>query len=412
MGKLNHARLAALMKRPGRHSDGDGLYFRVVGEGKAYWVYRYRTDGREREISVGPYPEVSLAAARDKHASLRTKVRLDKVDPLAVKHAERTARAPAPSKPTFGQIADQHVMSHEASWRNDKHRAQWAMTLTKYCAPIRGLPIDEIDTGAVLKVLKPVWTRAPETASRLRGRIEAVLNAARALGHIDDDKANPARWKGHLDQLLPNPKKIGERGNYAAMPYADLPAFMTKLKGADGTAAKALDFAILTAARSGEVMGAKWDEIDLKAGVWTVPKDRMKAKREHRVPLNAPALAILSEQFTAHGKDNPYVFPGARPHRPLSVMALAMAMRRLGAGSFTVHGFRSAFRDWAGDETQFPREVAEAALAHAVGDETERAYRRGDALMKRRDLMTAWGDWLEGKEEGEAAKVVSFVSRQ
>lgn len=414
MGKLsnalNHAGLAKLMKDPGRHGDGAGLYFRVVDKTKAYWAYRYRADGREREISIGPYPEVSLAAARLKHEALRAKVRLDKADPLALKRAEKVAATPAPSKPTFGQVADAHVMSHEASWRNDKHRAQWGMTLTKYCAPIRNTPVDEIDTGAVLKVLKPLWTRAPETASRLRGRIEAVLNAARALDHIDADKANPARWKGHLDQLLPNPKTIGERGNHAAMPYADVPAFMAKLKDAPGTAAKALAFAILTAARSGEVFKATWGEIDLEGGVWTVPKERMKAKREHRVPLNAPALAILRERLEARTKDHPYVFPGARQRRPLSVMALTMAMRRLGAGQFTPHGFRSAFRDWAGDETAFPREVAEAALAHAVGDETERAYRRGDALMKRRDLMIAWADWLEGKEA--ASKVVSISSRQ
>jgi integrase len=404
--KLNHARLAMLMKRPGRHADGDGLYFRVVDVVKAYWAYRYRADGREREISIGPYPEVSLAAARLKHEALRAKVRLDKVDPLALKRAEKAAPGPAPSKPTFGQIADAYVASHEGSWRNSKHRAQWVMTLTKYCAPIRNTSVDEIDTLAVLKVLTPLWTRAPETASRLRGRIEAVLNAARALGHIDADKANPARWKGHLALLLSNPKTIGERGNHAAMPYADVPAFMAKLKDAPGTAAKALAFAILTAARSGEVFGAKWDEIDLEAGVWTVAKERMKAKREHRVPLNAAALAILREQLEARVTDGVYVFSGARPRQALSVMALAMTMRRLGAGQFTVHGFRSAFRDWAGDETAFPREVAEAALAHAVGDETERAYRRGDALMKRRELMNAWERHCEPVK---AANVVSIA---
>ena len=408
MGKLVNASLTALLKKPGRHGDGDGLYFRVVDATKAYWVYRYRAEGREREMSIGLYPEVSLASARLKHEGLRAKVRLDKADPLALKRAEKFAAATAPSKPTFGQIADAHVASHEASWRNPKHRAQWAMTLTKYCAPIRNTPVDGIDTQAVLKVLTPLWNRAPETASRLRGRIEAVLNAARALGHIDDDKANPARWKGHLDQLLSNPKKgSARRGHHAAMPYADVPAFMVKLGDPPGAATTALAFAILTAARSSEVLGATWDEIDLNAGVWTVPEERMKAGKEHRAPLSAPAVAILKRQLETRGK-NPHVFPGARPSRPLGPMALKQAMKKLGAGQFTVHGFRSAFRDWAGDETTFPREVAEAALAHAVGDETERAYRRGDALTKRRELMTAWADWLEGDE---TAKVVSIGSR-
>jgi integrase len=270
------------------------------------------------------------------------------------------------------------------------------------------MAVDEVDTKAVLAVLKPIWSKTPETASRLRGRIEMVLNAARARGLIDENRANPARWKGHLDQLLSNPKKTGSpRGHHAAMPYGEVPAFMATLRDAVGAGAKALAFAILTAARSGEVLGATWDEIDLNAALWTVPEERMKGGRNHRAPLSGPAVAILKRQLEARGK-NSHIFPGVRPSRPLGSMALKQAMAKLGAGQYTVHGFRSAFRDWAGDETQFPREVAEAALAHAVGDETERAYRRGDALAKRRELMTAWAEYLEGPE---TAKVVSLGSR-
>jgi integrase len=239
----------------------------------------------------------------------------------------------------------------------------------------------------VLAVLEPLWRKTPETASRIRGRIELVLNRARALGHIDENRANPARWRGHLDQLLGNPMKVnGGRGHHAAMPFRDVPAFMAKLAESPEMAAQALAFTILTAARRGEVLGATWDEIDFNNAVWTVSGVRMKAAKQHRVPLSAPAVAILKRQFAERGR-NPFVFPGARPLQPLSLGMLANVMRRLGVGAVTTHGFHSPFRDWAGDETQFPREVA---LAHAVGDETERAYRRGDALMKRRELMEAW----------------------
>jgi integrase len=409
MGKLTNTGLKGLIERPGRHSDGQGLFFRTLGQGKAYFVYRYRFGGKVREFSIGPYPEVSLNEAREKHAELRKRVVVDKADPLALRRAAKEKVSFAKGKPTFGTVADAYVEAKGGEWKNAKHRGQWAMTLTKYCAPIRDMAVDEVDTKAVLAILKPIWTKTPETASRLRGRMEMVLNAARARGLIDENRANPARWKGHLDQLLANPKKTGaRRGHHAAMPYADVPAFMAKLKQAQGAAAKALMFAILTAARSGEVLGATWDEIDLNAGVWTVPASRMKGGREHRVPLSDAALAILRGQLESQGR-SPHVFPGARPKRPLGPMALKQAMLKLGAGSCTAHGFRSAFRDWAGDETGFPREVAEAALAHAVGDETERAYRRGDALMKRRELMNAWADWLEGNE---AAKVVSLGSRR
>jgi integrase len=406
MGKLTNVALPKLLKESGRHSDGQGLFFRVIGGQRAYWVYRYRFGGKEREYSIGPHPEVSLIEARSKHAELRKRVVVDKADPLALKRAAKEKAALAKGKPSFGAVADGVVDAKGGEWRSRRHRAQWSMTLTRYCAAIRDMPVDEVDTKAVYAVLKPLWDRVPETASRLRGRIEAVLDAARALEHIDENRSNPARWKGHLQKLLGDPKKVGgRRGHHAAMPYADVPAFMVKLKDAEGTAVKALMFAILTAARSGEVFGATWDEIDLNARLWTVPKERMKkGDRPHRVPLSAQAVAILKRQHEARAK-NPFVFPGERPSRPLGPMALGRAMRKLGAGSVTVHGFRSAFRDWAGDETTFPREVAEAALAHAVGDETERAYRRGDALQKRRELMDAWAAFLAGEPTGNVVPI-------
>jgi integrase len=303
------------------------------------------------------------------------------------------------AKPTFGEIADEYVETHERSWRNPKHRQQWRNTLRDYCAGLRNVPVDQIGTKAVLAVLEPIWSTKPSTASRVRGRIETIINAARALGHIDENRANAARWKGHLDQLLPKKPKL-TRGHHKAMPYADLPTFMARLKEAPGVASRALAFTILTAARSGEALGARWDEIDIDGAVWTVPPQRMKAAKEHRVPLTEPALDILRGQLEARRGDHPFVFPGQRPRRPLSNMALEMTLRRLGVGEFTPHGFRSGFRDWAGDETQFQREVAEAALAHAVGDDTEQAYRRGDALAKRRELMLAWSRFLSSREPG------------
>jgi integrase len=360
-------------------------------------------NGKEREISIGPYPEVSLPDARAQHTALRKRVVADKADPLAEKRAGKLAPKPT-AKPSFGEIADAHIATKGGQWKNAKYRAQWAMTLTQYAAPLRGMPVDQISTADVLTVLTPLWAKIPATASQLRGRIEAVLNAARALGHIDPDKANPARWRGHLDNLLPNPKNVGApRAHHAAMPYADMPAFMAKLKGSAAQSAKALAFLVLTAARSGEALGATFDEIDMESAVWSVPAARMKMKRLHRVPLSEPAMVILREQLAARQDDHRYVFRGASPFSPLFPMALTVALQRAGAGQFTVHGFRSSFRDWAGDGTSFAREVAEAALAHAIGDETERAYRRGDALEKRRQLMDAWAVFLEGADSNVIA---------
>jgi integrase len=336
-----------------------------------------------------------LKAAREKAAEGRALVKAG-VDPIA-----EWNKANPEEVRSFGKAADDYLGVHQGGFRNEKHKAQWAMTLTRYCEPIRGMPVDAVDTEALLSVLKPLWTRVPETASRLRGRIEAVLDAAKARGFIERNEANPARWRGHLDKLLPKRAKL-TRGHHAAMPYAEVPAFIAELRQRPATAARALEYAVLTAARSGEVLAARWDEIDFDAKVWTVPAGRTKAAREHRVPLSDTALAILKEMET--GRTGEFVFSGLRPGRPLSGMAFEMLLRRIGS-PYTAHGFRSSFRDWAGNETHFPRELAEHALAHVIGDKAEQAYRRSDALARRRELMDAWAQHCEG---GAAANVLSF----
>lgn len=345
----------------------------------------WKTDGKRREMGLGALRDVPLAKARERAAEVRQKL-ADGLDPIA-------ARDSKPKVMTFGEAADALIESMSSSWRNEKHRAQWKMTLTVYCEPLRPKPVTEIGTGDILKVLQPLWTAKPETASRLRGRMERVFDFARARGLGSGE--NPARWRGHLDAVLPKRARL-TRGHHKAMPFDEVSEFMAALRDREGIAPRALEFAILTAARSGEVMGARWGEFDLEAHVWTVPASRMKAGREHRVPLSARAVEILREMQQKRLSD--LVFPGTKPGRPLSVMALEMVLRRMKV-DVTVHGFRSAFRDWAGERTHFPREVAEAALAHLVGDAVERAYRRGDALEKRRDLMDAWASFLEGQPQ-------------
>jgi integrase len=371
----------------GKHSDGGNLYLRVDKDGRRSWMFIFASRGKQPEAGLGSAAKggVSLKAAREKAAAGRAFL-------AAGQNPIEQWRKPADEQAaTFGTVADEFMAAHEDSFRNDKHKAQWRMTLTRYCESIRPTAVDQIDTEAVLSVLKPLWIRAPETASRLRGRIEAVLDAAKAKGLIGRNEANPARWRGHLDKLLPKRAKL-TRGHYAAMPYPDVPAFTAALRDRPATAARALEFCILTAARSSEALAARWDEIDFEAKVWTVPAERTKAGREHRVPLSDRAVAILREM--EDGQTNAYVFPGQRPGRPLSGMAFEMLLRRI-KSPYTAHGFRSSFRDWAGNETHFPRELAEHALAHVIGDKAEQAYRRSDALTRRRELMNAWAKACE-----------------
>jgi integrase len=372
---------------PGRYADGANLYLLVRGPQLKWWVFRYRRNGRMREMGLGAAAgrtAVSLKDARIKALELYNAVHREGKDPLDEKKAEKAAQALQAAKAvTFETEAKRYIASQEAGWRNAKHAAQWSSTLEAYAYPDFGsLPVSAVDVNLVLKVLEPIWATKPETAGRVRGRIEAVLDAAKARGLREGE--NPARWKGNLDHLLPARGKVKKPEHHAALPYTQISTFMAALRKQEGTSARALEFAILTAARTGEVIGATWAEINLRDKVWIVPAGRIKGGREHRVPLCPRALEIVGE--AADG----YVFPGASPDQPLSNMALLMLLRRMKHGNVTVHGFRSAFRDWAAERTNYPSEVAEMALAHAVGDKVEAAYRRGDLFEKRRRLANDW----------------------
>jgi integrase len=389
INRLN-ARAVAAISKNGRHADGGGLYLSISPNGGRRWVFLYRWHGKPTEIGFGSARSVTLARARELAGQARARL-AEKINP-------KDSRKPT-NGATFGECADRVIEAMRPSWRNGKHAAQWEMTLREYAAPLRRLPVDKITTDDVLSVLKPFWNARPETASRLRGRIERVLDAAKAQGLRSGE--NPARWRGHLDQLLPKRQRL-TRGHHAAMSYAEVPAFAANLKTRQATAALALEFAILTAGRSGEVLGARWDEFDLDHAVWTVPAARMKAGREHRVPLSRRALKIVKEIVGLSGE---FVFPGSKPGRPLSAKALATALRRMKVKNATVHGFRSAFRDWAAECTNFTNEVCEAALAHVIENKVEAAYRRGDLFEKRRKLMEAWATYCAAPRAG---KVVAF----
>jgi integrase len=393
VNRLN-ARVVTTITKRGRHADGGGLYLSISPNGGRRWVFLFRWHGKPTEIGLGSAREVTLARARDLAAQARAKL-AEGINPRGFRRATEGS--------TFGECADRVIEAMRPSWRNGKHAAQWKMTLRDYAGPIRGLPVGQITTDHVLSVLKPLWNTKPETASRLRGRVERVLDAARAQGLRIGE--NPARWRGHLDQLLPKRQRL-TRGHHAAMNYAEVPAFMGDLEARKATAASALEFAVLTAARSGEVLGARWTEFDLDRAVWTVPAVRIKAGREHRVPLSRRALKIVKAMHEVCNGD--FVFPGQKPAKPLSAMALEMVLRRMKIDNATVHGFRSAFRDWSAERTNFTNEVCEAALAHVIGNKAEAAYRRGDLFEKRRKLMEAWAAYCAAPTAG---KVVAFSQR-
>ena len=343
-------------------------------------------DGRARQMGLGAYGLVSLADARRRALEAR-RLLLDRIDPIEARRADRQDALTQIAKGmTFRQCAERYIAAHEPSWKNSKHKAQWKATLSTYAYPVFGnLSVAAIDVGLVMKVLEPIWTTKPETAGRVRGRIEVILDWARTRGHRDGE--NPARWKGHLENLLPARGKVRRVKHHAALPYAELPSFMTALRDREGISARALEFVILTAARTGEAINARWAEID--GDVWTIPPDRMKGGREHRVPLSKRAVEIL--EALPREKDSEFVFPGARAGKPLSNMALLTTLRRMGRGDLTAHGFRSTFRDWAAETTGYPSDVVEMALAHVVSSKVEAAYRRGDLFEKRRRLMADWG---------------------
>jgi integrase len=368
--------------KPGKYSDGGNLYLIVSETGARKWVLRFTWRGRAKEMGLGSAAGVPLADAREKAASARRQIAQGQ-DPIEERKRDGGI-------PTFGEMADDVRETLSAGFRNEKHKAQWKSTLETYAAPLRAKPVDTIATGDVLGVLKAIWTTKAETASRVRGRIEKVLDAAKAKGFREGE--NPARWRGHLDHLLPRPSKLS-RGHHAAMPYEEVAAFIAKLRGREATSALALELCVLTAARSGEILGMRWSEIDLDKEVWTVPAARMKAGREHRVPLASRAVTILGQLGKVSTGE--FVFPGQARNKPLSNMAMEMVLRRMKIEDATVHGFRSSFRDWAGNVSSAPREVVETALSHVIGDKAEQAYRRSDALEKRRKLMEAWATYCE-----------------
>ena len=397
------ARTVATLKTPGRHSDGGGLYLSISPDGsRRRWVFMFRFEGNQKELGLGSAAEVSLAEAREKRRQARALVEQG-INPIRARQ-EKTRAAP-PSGPSFGEYAAEYVDRHSPSWRNAKHIAQWRSTLSirkdgrsewingGYCEAIREKQLADITREDILAILQPHWLDKHETMSRLRGRIETILDAA-AADRLRSGE-NPAHLAG-LKHLLPQPQKIAPARHFAAMPYADVPAFIRHLRLLRGMGALALEFLILTAARSGEVRGATWGEVNMESRLWTIPAARMKAGVQHQVPLTDRAAEILQlvRQLQPVGAiADAFVFPGQNKGRPLSDMSLTAVMRRLVHGKFTVHGFRSSFRDWAGDCTPFPREICEAALAHTTGNAVERAYRRGSALEKRRELMKAWASY-------------------
>jgi integrase len=396
---------------PGLYGDGHGLYLQISTFDTKSWVFRYMIEGRARKMGLGPLHTVSLAEARKRAADARLKV-LDGLDPVDERTAQRAAkRLEAAKAMTFKQCADSYIKANSSGWKNEKHAAQWGATFNEtkrgkrvYPAStvvINDLPISAIDTGLVRKVLEPIWYETPETASRVRGRIERVLAWATVAGYRSGD--NPARWTGHLKELLPAKAKVSAVVHHDAVPYAEMPAFMGGLRTKHGTSARALEFTIITAVRTGEAIGATWSEIDLGTKVWTIPPERMKAGREHRIPLSDRAIAVL-ETLPREGE---YVFAGARESKPLSNMAMLELVRGMRGKGATVHGFRSTFRDWAAETTAYPHEMCEIALAHAVGNKVEAAYRRGDMMEKRRRLMSDWAEYCS-QPPAERDNIVSI----
>lgn len=390
----------------GYYADGNGLYLAVKASGAKSWILRYMLNGKSREMGLGGFPLIGLADARVKRDQARKQL-TEGVDPLAARDAAAAAAAAIQAAAlavakltTFDQCVDKFIAMRSVEWRNAKHGGQWKSTLATYASPVIGnLPVQAIDTDLVVKVLTPIWTTKTETASRLRGRIENVLDWATVSRFRSGE--NPARWRGNLDKLLPKPSKLTTVQHHPALPYREIFDFLQTLSTHDATAARALETVIFTGLRTNEVIGAKWDEIDLSAGVWIVPKERMKMKREHRVPLSPAALRVLR---TCHAtRINEFVFPSpqstdARP-RPLSNMAMLTLLKRMNRTDITLHGFRSTFRDWAAEQTNFPREIAEAALAHSTNNATEAAYQRGDLFEKRARLMDAWASYCATKPQ-------------
>ncbi len=398
------------LKQPGRYSDGRNLYLQVRPSSRREdpdavnksWVFRYKRFGKDTWMGLGPYPDVSLGDARELAAKARKQL-LKGIDPLDDKRtSQRAVRAAHDDRLTFTECAEQYIDSQAPGWSNPKHIDQWRNTLKKLAGPIIGrLPVDEIDTALVMRCLEPLWVTRTETASRLRGRIEAVLDWATVHGYRKGD--NPARWRGHLDKLLPRPSQVARVKHHPALPYTEAGAFLQELRKDAGVASRALELTILTAARTNEVIQAEWSEFDLDLRTWTVPAERMKSKREHRVPLSDAAVKVLN---AVKGRSKRYVFPGHKRASHLSNTAMLQVLKRLDQTGITVHGFRSTFRDWCAESTNYPADVAEMALAHTLRDKTEAAYRRGDLFEKRAKLMEDWARYCS--KPSAPAKVIAI----
>ncbi|MCM8857682.1 MAG: integrase arm-type DNA-binding domain-containing protein [Candidatus Thiodiazotropha sp.] len=391
--------------KPGKHEDGGGLRLAVSKSEAKKWVLRFTINGKRREMGLGSFPDVGLAEARDKASRCRKQAKAG-IDPIE----ERKAK---PEKtPTFTTCAARYIRAHRHGWKNTKHARQWVSTLKTYARPTIGSKqVDSITTEDILNILSPIWTTKTETAKRVQGRIENILDYAAA--HKYRDPLNPARWRAHLDKLLPKPSRVKKVNHHPAMPYTEVATFMAELSQLESVSALALRFLILTATRTSEVLKAQWQEINLETAEWTIPASRMKTRREHRVPLSNAAIAVL--EALPRINDNPHIFPGAHHGKPLSNMALLQIMRGMDygvngtRGNYVPHGFRSSFRDWSGEISSFPRDVAEMALAHTIENKVEAAYRRGDLFMKRRKMMQEWADYLDKLKAG--AEIIPINQR-
>jgi len=405
MGQLAALR-AQKVTEPGKYPDGNGLILQVTkGRANAVrksWLVRFSIAGKQREMGLGTFPELGLADARAAALDVRAKA-LKGIDPIREREAVQAAlRAEAAKAMTFSKCAELYIASHERGWANPKHRQQWRNTLSTYAYPVIGaMNVADVGVSEVMQILEPIWYTKTETASRLRGRIESILSWAIVRGHRPPP--NPAVWRGHLDSLLPKPSRVHTIINHPALDWREVPGFMAKLARRPGTSARALEFTILTAARSGEVRKARWEEIDWRERLWVVPAERMKMRREHRVPLSAPALSMLQQRrnLLAPGPQD-LLFFHSDPQKPYSDAVYRALFQRMNRVGLTTHGFRSSFRDWAGESTNHARETAELALAHRIGNDAERRYRRGDALQKRRKLMDDWANYLTGPASSPA----------
>jgi integrase len=390
--KASAAKVANI-KEPGRYAVGDGVYLQITGDSGRSWIFRYQLAGKARHMGLGPTDLLTLKEARDRATDAR-KLLLDGIDPIEARNLRRSQQLLKDAKAiTFRACAEQYIADNKVAWRNGKHRAQWKSTLETYAYPVIGaLSVGDVDTGLVLKVLRPIWSEKPETAGRVRGRIETILDWAKAQGFREGE--NPARWRGHLESVLPAKAKVAKVQHHKAMPYADLAAFMARLRQNESMSAKALEFTILTAARTGETIGATRSEIDMVQKVWIIPGSRMKASKDHRVPLCGRAIEII--ESLKHNQE--FLFPGANLNRPLSNMAMLEMLRGMTGNGITVHGFRSTFMDWGHEVTHHPKEMLDIALAHTVDDKVEAAYRRGDMFEKRRKLMADWASYCAGAQ--------------